>query len=208
MIYLKPKITVIFDLGNVVLDWDVDRILKSLHLETEKLNLLRNELFFHPDWLDMDHGTKTEAAVVSKVCQRSPLGKSVVEKALLAAKNSLSPIPESVKLMREMSDKGFDMFCLSNMSRETYDHIKHMELFDMFRGIVISGIERCIKPNKDIFHLILNRYGLEPAYTLFIDDSLPNIESAKRVGMRGYHFKRSRNCYAEIRKQLFQDNPW
>ncbi len=64
---------VILDLGNVVLDWDVDRILDSLSLESDQQNLLRRELFSHQDWLDMDHGKESEIAVISKVCERAPL---------------------------------------------------------------------------------------------------------------------------------------
>ena len=193
---------VIFDLGNVVLDWDVDRILDSLGLEIEELDLLRNELFSHQDWQDMDHGKISETAVVSNVCERSPLTRETVEGALLAAKSSLLPITESVSVMEEIGDQGIEMFCLSNMSRETYEYIKDKEFFGLFSGIVISGVEGCIKPNEDIFHLTINRFGLEPGETLFIDDSLPNIETAQGLGIRGLHFKRSRNCYAGIRDFL------
>lgn len=194
---------VILDLGNVVLDWNVDRILDSLNLEAEESRLLRTELFSHQDWLDMDHGKESESTIVSKVCDRSDLSSAVVEGALLAAKNSLAPIEESIALMQEISDKGIKMHCLSNMSRETYSHIKDHDLFDMFLGIVISGIEGCMKPNDDIFHLTLERFELDPSETLFIDDSLPNIETAKRLGMHGFHFKRSQGCYRELRKTLF-----
>ncbi len=203
MIHPNRNKVVILDLGNVVLDWDVDRILDSLNLEIEELNLLRKELFSHQDWLDLDHGKESEMAVVSKVCERSLLSQDSVEGALLAAKNSLAPIAESILLMQEISNYGIEMFCLSNMSRETYGHIKDQELFDMFSGIVISGVEGCMKPNEDIFHLTINRFGLEPADTLFIDDSLPNIETSQRLGINGFHFKCSQNCYSEIRKLLF-----
>lgn len=193
---------VILDLGNVVLEWNIDRILESLSLGIDELNLLRTELFSHQDWLDMDHGKTSETAVISKICERSPLTSDAVEMALLAAKNSLLPITESILLMQEIMDNGIEMFCLSNMSRETYNHIKDKEFFRMFSGIVISGIEGCMKPDEDIFHLTVNRFGLKSTDMLFIDDSLPNIETAQRLGINGFHFKRSQNCYPEIRKLL------
>lgn len=204
MIRARQQKVVILDLGNVVLDWDVDRILDSLNIEAEEVKLLRNELFYHQNWLDMDQGKESESAVVSKICGRSSLSKATIENALLAAKNSLAPIEESMVLMQEISDKGIEMHCLSNMSRETYAHIKEHELFDMFNGIVISGVEGCVKPDDDIFHLTLERYGLDPSETLFIDDSLPNIKTAHRLGISSFHFKRSQNCYADIRNILFE----
>ena len=194
---------VIFDLGNVVLDWNVERIIDSLGFDDGTLDLLRAELFAHSDWIDMDHGKKSEAAVVADICGRSSLRKDTVEQALLAAKKSLAPIAESLSLMHEIARGGLEMFCLSNMSRETYDHIRDYELFEMFSGIVISAIEGRIKPNEDIFHLTLDRFGLEPRDTLFIDDSIANIETAESLGINGFHFKRSSDCYSGIRELLF-----
>lgn len=203
MISENQNKTVILDLGNVVLDWNVERILDSLNLATEELNLLRSELFFHQDWIDLDHGKTTEKTVVSSISDRSPLSEDTVRSAIMAARNSLEPIEATLLLMQEISGSGIEMFCLSNMSRETYDHIKSRTLFEMFSGIAISGVEGCMKPNQDIFHLTINRFGLVPADTLFIDDSLPNIETAQGLGINGFHFKRSRNCYTGIRNILF-----
>jgi len=194
---------VIFDLGNVVLHWDVDRVLDSLCLGSEETKLLRKELFLHQAWLDLDHGKTSEPMVVAEVCNRSSLTSGTVEAALSAARHSLLPIAESVALLQEVSDNGIEMYCLSNMSRENYDHIKSLELFRMFSGVVISGVEGCMKPDEEIFQLIINRFNLDPADTLFIDDSLPNIRTAQRLGINGFHFKGSQSCYAEIRKLLF-----
>ncbi len=198
---------VIFDLGNVVFNWDVDAILDSLDPElpgmgADDLKILRDELFAHQDWLDMDHGKQTQPEVIANICNRSALNRNAVERALLVAQRSLVPIEETLGLMREISERGMEMHCLSNMSREFYDHIREYELFDMFSGIVISGIEGCMKPDEEIFQLAIDRFELQPQGTLFIDDSLPNIETARRLGIHGFHFKRSPGCYSEIRKLL------
>lgn len=194
---------VIFDLGNVILEWDTDGILASLNLSNSERGLLRDELFAHRDWLDLDHGKKTEAQVTVDICARSDLTIAAVEQALLSAKQSLAIFPETIHLMRELQDRGIKMFCLSNMSREIYDHIKDESFFEMFSGIVISGIEGCMKPQAEIYHLIVERFDLTPASTLFIDDSLANIDKARELGIVGYHFKRSENCYSEIKNLLY-----
>lgn len=203
MIQQGSKKVVIFDLGNVVLDWNIESILESLKLPKSDLKLLREELFLHQDWIDMDLGERSESAVVSRVCNRTHIRQNVIENALLVAKESLKPIPESIFLMQEIRDFGIQMYCLSNMSFETFNHIKEQEFFNMFTGIVISGIEKCMKPNKEIFHLTLNRFELTPAETFFIDDSLHNINSAHELGMNCFHFKRSKKCYSEIRRLIF-----
>ena len=57
----KGKNTLILDRGNVVLDFDVDRIVASLGLDQNTATQLRAQLFAHPDWINLDHGTRTEA---------------------------------------------------------------------------------------------------------------------------------------------------
>lgn len=203
----KPVNAVILDLGNVVLEWNVEGILGSLDLGSDLTDILRKELFAHQDWLDLDHGKTSEAEVVRGICKRSALEAEVVESALVATKHSLKPFAESIRLMQEIADREIAMFCLSNMSCESWNHIRSMQLFEMFDGIVISGIEECMKPDEEIFHRTLDRYELEPSTTLFVDDSLPNIVTSRRLGINGFHFQGSEDCYAGVRNQVFgRDN--
>ena len=193
---------VILDLGNVVLNWGVEDILDSLDLPEAVRGWLREELFHHRDWLDLDHGITTERDVVAAVCERSPLARSDVEATLTAARQYLQPLPETVALMHEIEAAGLPMYCLSNMSREFYAHIRDYAFFGLFSGIVISGHERCMKPDRSIFRLILERFALDAGATLFVDDSPANIEAARDLGLHAFHFKRSPDCYAALRRML------
>jgi HAD superfamily hydrolase (TIGR01509 family) len=76
--------------------------------------------------------------------------------------------------------------------RSRYDH------WDRFRGIVISGEVGLVKPEPEIFHHITDCYSLIPAETVFIDDHLPNIESAGRLGFRTIHFANAAQCRREL----------
>ncbi len=199
----KTPDAVILDLGNVVLNWDVEGILASLDLPVEIRDHLREELFHHQDWLDLDHGTTTESEVLDAICERSPLQPTQVEATLAATKQSMQPLADTIHLMREIHEAGLPMYCLSNMSRESYAHVSGYDFFEMFTGIVISGHELCMKPDHSIFHLILERFELEAEATLFVDDSLPNIEAARHLGIQAFHFKRSPACYSSLREMLF-----
>ena len=194
---------VILDLGNVVLNWDVEGILASLNMDFGVRNRLRAELFSHQDWVDLDHGVTTEAEVLDAICARSPLSPAQVEATLEATKRSMQPLPETLKLMQEIDAAGLPMYCLSNMSRESYAHIRDFEFFGLFSGIVISGIERCMKPDPAIYRLILDRFELETDTTLFVDDSRANIDTAQGMGIQTFHFRRSPDCYKVLRESLF-----
>lgn len=193
---------VILDLGNVVLNWNVNGILASLDFTEDIVGHLRDELFLHQDWIDLDHGLVSETEVTEAICARAPLTRAQIEATLTKARQSMQPIPQSLALMQDLHAAGLPLYCLSNMSRESYAHIREQEFFRLFSGIVISGIERCMKPHADIFHLLLDRFALEPGDALFVDDLLSNVEAAAALGIRGFHFKRSDRCYASLRQML------
>lgn len=193
---------VIFDLGNVVIDWNVKKILHSLEMPLAVQQEIKTQLFGHADWLDLDCGTQTEPQVIANIVARSTLTEEQVKLALLKAKQSLDILDESVQLMQEASKAGHKLYCLSNMSVETYNHIKHHDFLNLFDGIVISSIEKCMKPDAKIFELILSRYNLIPSDTLFIDDSKPNIVSANKLGIQTFHFTRSKDDYTKLSEQL------
>jgi putative hydrolase of the HAD superfamily len=192
----------IFDLGNVLINWDVEGIVGAMGQNEIISTTIKNELFYHQDWLDIDHGLKSEAQVINDVCSRTELSKDLVASAFEAAKESMIPIPATVKLMEEFFSKGIEMYCLSNMGVETYHHIKGYPFFDLFKGIVISGIERCMKPDHQIYQLLLGRFGLKPAQAFFIDDTAANIKAANELGIGGLVFDRSAKSYSAIKQEF------
>ncbi|MFT6051106.1 MAG: putative hydrolase of the HAD superfamily [Halioglobus sp.] len=197
------KLNVLFDLGNVVINWDTQSVVETLALTKAQAQLMKRELFDHSDWGELDHGLATEPEVVERVCRRTNFSANTVNDALHAARTSLTPISESIALMRELKDAGLPIYCLSNMSIETYQHIKDkMDFFDCFEGIVISGQEKCMKPNAAIFRLTLDRFSLQASDTFFIDDSEANISSATNLGIPSYQFKRTEYCYQYLRERL------
>ncbi len=196
------KPAVIFDLGNVVLDWNVDKILASLDLAPADRVRLERELFVHGDWLALDRGSKTEAEVIAETCARAPLERELIERTLAAARNSLDPLDDSVALLHELAAAGHRLYCLSNMSRENWAYVREHAFFDLFDGIVISAQEGYIKPEGEIFECLLRRYAIAPADAFFVDDMAVNVEAARRLGIDGYRFRRTPQCYAEIRRAL------
>lgn len=200
----EPVSAVIFDLGNVVVNWDIVAIVDSLGVPHEESLRVRQELFEHQHWVDLDHGHTTEASVATQIYQRTGIAMSTVKEAMLAAKTMLADIVPTRELMDDIARAGIPMYCLSNMSRETYAHIKDREFFALFKGIVISGHERCMKPGAEIYQRLMTRYNLPAASTLFIDDSLANVEAARQQGIQAFHFRRTQDCYARLRSLVLR----
>lgn len=117
-------------------------------------------------------------------------------------KHSLRDIPQTQCLIKELAGKGYRLFCLSNMSLEFYDYLKEREVFRYFEGQIISAHEKLIKPEKEIYRILIDRFQAYPEDTLFIDDLKENVDAARQLGFHTVHFADKEKGYREINKIL------
>ena len=192
----------LWDLGNVVVEWNPDRILQKLDLSAEKTNTLRSNLFEATVWLDLDRGLCTEAEVATQLANSTELDHGELLQCFDTVRETLIDFPQSVELIRQMKQADIPMYVLSNMSAENFAYLRQRDYFELFDGIVISAEEKLIKPDTALFQRVVDRYQLEPAEMVFMDDSLPNIEAAISLGMHGVHFNGSDDCYAEVKRHF------
>jgi HAD superfamily hydrolase (TIGR01509 family) len=195
----SPLRNVIFDFGGVLVRWQPEAVIASFYADEPLRARVLEAVIRHPDWIDIDRGTLSESAAIERFAAR--MGRPAAEMRALMQhiKDSLTPLPDSIALLDELAQRGVPLYGLSNMSapifsllQSRYDHWNH------FRGIVISGEVGMVKPEPEIFHHIAERYGLIPGETVFIDDHLPNIESAGRLGFRTIHFADAEHCRREL----------
>jgi 2-haloacid dehalogenase len=107
-------------------------------------------------------------------------------------------IPQNVALLRKLKEK-YKLYGLTNWSAETFPIVfNRYPFFTLFDGIVISGEEKLIKPDKKIFELMLERYHLEAKNALFIDDNVKNIHAAKEMGFATIHVKENTDLKTEL----------
>jgi len=192
----------LWDLGNVMVNWDPERILSSLDCPASEVALLRQELLMHDDWQRLDQGTVEESAVAQRLVEQVGIAPESVSQCFRLTRELLINIEPSIDLLQAVKAAGQRAFCLSNMSHSTYEYLRDRAFFELFDGIVISAQERLIKPDAAIFYLVLQRFDLRAEDVLFIDDSAANVDSATSLGMDCVHFKRSAPCYATIRAKL------
>jgi 2-haloacid dehalogenase len=94
-----------------------------------------------------------------------------------------------VEILAELRGTGVRLFALTNWSGETFPVARPQYPFlEWFEGIVVSGDERLIKPDPQIFEVLLQRYGLHAATTAFIDDHQANVDAAAQLGMAAIRF--------------------
>ena len=190
---------IVFDLGGVVFSWQPDTIISHVFEDSATQDLVRAEIFEHADWVELDRGTITLDQAIERGATRTGLCRQDVERLLNEVPRSLTPIEETIELIRTIRDTDNRLFVLSNMhlASITYLEQKH-RIWDMFDGIVISSRIRKVKPETEIYEHLLTVYQLNPTETVFIDDTSENLVAASSIGIQAIRFVDPSQCEREL----------
>lgn len=181
---------IVFDMGNVLLKYHPKEFIQKYVADEEVQQLLFDEIFASVEWLQFDRGTITRKGIQKAVQKRIPeeLG-SVVEQILTDWYQDLQPIEEMADVIIKLKKKGYALYILSNASQVFYQFKDKIPNFSAFDGVFISSDWQLLKPEKEIYSAFYSHFQLIPSQCYFIDDSPPNIESAKTTGMDGVIFR-------------------
>ena len=193
---------IIFDLGGVVVEWNGEQVIDSFKGNPTLIMNIKNKGFFKDYWTQFDKGILGREELVNKVSVLTGISAKECDAFVEHVKRSLVPIPETEALIRLLSSQGYKLYCLSNMSLDFYEYLKTREVFNYFDGQIISAIEHMVKPDREIYELILKRYHLKPEESLFIDDLAANVKAAQALGINTVHFSDKQKGYKEIRERL------
>ncbi len=198
----KQKITaVIFDMGQVLIHWTPFAVTEHLGLPKEDMDLLLKEMFNTVEWISLDHGTLTREQAVERVKKRIPerLWPAVEETVFGWWKQPLKPIAGMADLVRELKQKGYGLYVLSNAGTDLRDYFFRIPGAECFDGILVSAEEKLIKPIPAIYQRLAEKFNLDLGKCVFIDDSPANIEVAIQIGLPGIQFK---GDVRRLRKEL------
>lgn len=180
---------VIFDMGNVLLTFDRDRFLDAVNAHGEERRMLLNNVYLSVEWARMDRGSMTEAEAAASMCSHVPA--HLHEKVhLLVDKwdRPIIPVPGMAELVRELKEAGYGVYLLSNASYRQHEYWPRVPGSEYFDGTLVSADVKLVKPEREIYELMMKEFNLIPDECVFIDDSTLNIEGAERVGIHGIVF--------------------
>jgi 2-haloacid dehalogenase len=181
---------VVFDLGGVLIDWDPRRLYRKLLADEAAVEEFLATITTAEWNAEQDRG-RPFAEAVAELVDRHPTHAAAITAYHERWTEMLGgELPGTVAVLAELRDAGVPLYALSNWSAETFrltrDRFPFLEWFD---GLVVSGEEGVIKPDRRIFELLLERFGLVAAATLFVDDSPTNVAAARAVGMDAVRFR-------------------
>ncbi len=194
---------VIFDMGGVLVDFNPLRSVKKLFTDKEDIDLLHQEIFWGPDWVELDRGTLTVEQAVDRACKRLPARFHISIRHLFNNwADEMLPIDEMLPLVREIKNSGYGIYLLSNAPLNFYTYRNRIPAFTYFDGFIVSAEHLTLKPEAEIYKVLFNTFNLNPAECFFIDDMPENIEGAAALGMKGHCFDHGN--VAVLRKALKQ----
>ena len=191
---------IVFDLGGVLFARDKSKCTPELLEFFSFLRAPRMPLF----WEEYDRGTSTLAEVTVTISEMTGRPVEVCSAVLQLAVDLQEPVKATERLVGDLKAAGYKLYVLSNMSREFIAVLRRFPGYRLFDGEVVSCEEGTVKPEPRIYEILLERYGLDPAETLFIDDRAANIVAAEGLGIAGYLFDHRNPAAAcgELRRRL------
>jgi len=180
---------IIFDFGNVLVNWDPKNLYETLFEDSKEMEYFLTNICSMEWHGQQDAGRSCDEA--TKILEESfPEHKEMIRRFYRDWESMFSgEIQENTALLPKLKTRGYRLFGLTNWPGDMFPRaLRQFPCFEEFEGIVVSGYEKMIKPNREIYHLLLDRYQLAAKNSLFIDDRIENIEEAQRIGFHTIHY--------------------
>lgn len=178
---------VVFDLGRVVFAQDPAKSTAEFKQFFSYVSLTPMPQF----WTDYDMGVLSFDQVAEELAAYRGVEPKFAREMITIAIGKQETIRPTEKLIDELKAAGYKLYVLSNMSREFIDFLRKQKVYENFDGDVVSCEVGIVKPMPEIYDLLLERFDLDPAETIFIDDRKENVDAAAAKGIATFHFDRN-----------------
>ncbi|KQZ73968.1 hydrolase [Sphingopyxis sp. Root214] len=191
--------SVIFDVGRVLFDWDLRYLFARLIADKDELEWFVTNIVT-PQWHFQHDAGRPLAEMVPERKAEFPGHAPLIDAYATRFNETIpGPMPGSLELVERLDVAGVPLFAITNFGHEFWEGFRPTQpVFDRFRDIVVSGTEKLMKPDPAIYRLAIDRFGIEPAGALFIDDNAANVAGAESVGIAAHRFEDAATLEAEL----------
>lgn len=180
---------IVFDMGNVLLQFDPELFMNRIDLNEADRKILRKELWGSVEWIRTDRGSMNTHEAANSIHKRIPERLwDTVDRLIDHWYEPLVPIEGMEEIVKNLKDNGYGIWLLSNAGTNQHDYWLTLPVHRYFDGVMISADEKCLKPSPDIYRCFTEKFQLNPRECLFIDDNPSNVEGAVFCGWEGVVF--------------------
>ena len=195
--------TIIFDIGNVLVDFDWSRYIHTLFTDEDMISRINNAIFASGLWPEFDRGVMDDEEIISQMIANAPELADEIRLAINRAGDCIFRLDYAIPWIQSLKKRGFKILYLSNYSHrlrvanpEALDFLSEMD------GGVFSYKVKLIKPDPAIYQCICEKYALVPAETIFIDDNKDNVKAAKDFGLQTIQFVNYEDAQEKLDSKL------
>ena len=192
---------IVFDFGGVLLRWQpvefMPRLLPRLATDAAATQSLVRDFFegFDGDWGEFDRGRIDADGLAGRIARRIGITAAEARFVIDGVVDELTPLADSVDLLRRLHARGHGLFFLSNMPLSYAAVLESRNDFlGLFRNGLFSSRVGLVKPEPALYELAITTFGVDPCETIFIDDVRHNLDAAASFGWRGLLFRDAAQC--------------
>lgn len=183
---------IIFDYGGVLLDWNPHYLYDPYFGDVEKAEWFLNNICTYEWNAQHDNGKPIAEGTAELVAEHPEWEREIRLYYDDFMKMMGGQIPGMEELVKGLKVNGYRVFGLSNWSVETFALVRPVyPVLNLMEDMVISGVEKVMKPDHRIFELALNRFGIKAEETIFLDDNPANVQAACELGIKGILFNKN-----------------
>ncbi len=192
--------SIVFDIGNVLTDFRWREFLQDKGFDRAMVDRIARASVMSPYWNEFDRGEWEQDRIMEEFVKNDPEIERELHIAYDNIKGMVTPRAYAIPWIRELKAKGYGVYYLSNFSHKAYvECADALEFLPFTDGGILSFQDKVIKPEKEIYDLLLSRYGLKAEECVFLDDTLKNVEAARNYGFHGICFETKEQAEEELR---------
>lgn len=190
---------IVFDLGNVLVKFDSNELIYSFFNERQEEV---KSFYFDSLWNEYDQGLYSVEEMIEKGVKQFPELELSIKKLMYHWTEFVIPLKDNVAYIKDLKRLGYNVYILSNIPEDDTKYLRSLGVFDTIDGGVFSYEYKKIKPDPEIFHILLEKYNLKTSECLFLDDRKDNVVAASNLGFETIEVKDSSKVIDLIKEKI------
>ena len=193
--------TVIFDIGNVLTVFGWKNFIHSFGFPPETEERVGKATVDNPFWHEFDRGFLSDDEMLAGFMNNDPTVEKEIRQIFVSLHGIVTRADYAIPWIQKLKSAGYQVLVLSNFSDKVKrDNEDAMDFLEYVDGGILSFQDKLIKPMPEIYHLILDRYHLTPGECVFMDDTQPNVDAARAIGIHAFRFENQAQAREELKK--------
>lgn len=199
---------IVFDMGNVLIMFYPEKIFSTILSDKDEIDAIVTHFYNTKEYREVDRGTMTYEQMLDIIKDNLPKHLIALLKELYVdncfVSNHMPPFPEMYDLVAQLKENGYNVYLLSNATHQFHNYRNKIPVLGLMDGVLISADYQLLKPEREIYEALFEKFSLNPDECIFIDDVEENIRGGIDCGMDGIVFSPSFDDVSVLKDKLRQ----